>query len=32
MEVIINLPEDVAQVLLKNGENIEREVLEVIGD
>jgi len=28
MEVTINLPEDVAQVFLKNGESIEREVLE----
>ena len=28
MEVTINLPEDVAQVFLKNGENIERKVLE----
>ena len=28
MEVTINLPEDVAKVFLKNGENIEREVLE----
>lgn len=28
MEVTINLPEDVANVLLANGENIEREVLE----
>lgn len=28
MEVTINLPEDVAQVFLANGENIEREVLE----
>lgn len=28
MEVTINLPEDVAQVFLKNGASIEREVLE----
>jgi predicted HTH domain antitoxin len=28
MEVTINLPEDVAQSFLKNGESIEREVLE----
>lgn len=28
MEVTINLPEDVAQVFLRNGESIEREVLE----
>jgi predicted HTH domain antitoxin len=28
MEVTINLPEDVAEVFLKNGESIEREVLE----
>lgn len=28
MEVTINLPEDVAQVFLENGESIEREVLE----
>ncbi len=28
MEVTINLPEDVAKVFLKNGENLEREVLE----
>ena len=28
MEVTINLPEDVANVFLANGENIEREVLE----
>ncbi len=28
MEVTINLPEDVAQVFLANGENLEREVLE----
>lgn len=28
MEVTINIPEDVVQVFLKNGENIEREVLE----
>ncbi len=28
MEVTINIPEDVAQILLKSGENIEREVLE----
>lgn len=28
MEVTINLPEDVAKVLLKNGKSIEREVLE----
>lgn len=28
MEVTIDLPEDVANVLLANGENLEREVLE----
>jgi len=28
MEVTINLPEDVAEVFLNNGENLEREVLE----
>ena len=28
MEVTINLPEDVANIFAKNGENIEREVLE----
>ena len=28
MEVTINLPEDVANVFAKNGENIKREVLE----
>lgn len=28
MEITINLPEDVANVFLANGENIEREVLE----
>jgi len=28
MEVTINLPEDVANVFLANGENIEREILE----
>lgn len=28
MEITINLPEDVAKVFLKNGKNIEREVLE----
>lgn len=28
MEVTINLPEDIANVFLANGENIEREVLE----
>jgi len=28
MEVTINLPEDVANVFLANGENLEREILE----
>ncbi|NOT48376.1 MAG: UPF0175 family protein [Acidobacteria bacterium] len=28
MEITISLPEDVAQVFLANGENLEREVLE----